>query len=173
MGAVRCSVSHSCGNRPTSLLTPCTNSRNRASAPRLASSHRWSCLRRGMSFPERAIVADLRLTLRCRFRRDVLDRTVCRPYGAAVRAVMLTGLGAWKFLPLVNAALRPDVPTFFLAEDTCRLLDFVAGSHRRPFAGVVSGTAACSISCPASRHASGRSAGRGCFVALNVESSAQ
>ena len=78
------------------------------------------------------------LMLRCRFRGDVLDRTACRPDGAAVRAVMLTGLGAWWCLPLVNAALRPDVPTFLLAEETCRLLDFVAGSHRRPFFGVVS-----------------------------------
>src|SRR5260221_604139 len=81
-----------------------------------------SCLRLSIPSPERAIAADL--MLRCRFRRDVLDRTVCRPDGAAVRAMMLTGLGAWKCLPLVNAALRPDVPTFFLAEDTCRLLDF-------------------------------------------------
>src|SRR5713226_3040264 len=62
-----------------------------------------------------------------RLRRHVLDRAVRRPDGAAVWAVVLPGLGARERLPVVDTALHPNVPPFLVAENVCRLLDFVAG----------------------------------------------
>ena len=67
----------------------------------------------------------LRLT-----RRNVLDSSVRRPHCPAVWAVMFAGVGLGEHLPVVNTALHPDVPTV-IAEDSRRLLDFVAGFHGR------------------------------------------
>jgi hypothetical protein len=48
---------------------------------------------------------------------------------------VLAGLGARKRLPVVDAALHPNVPPFFQAEKPRRLFDLVAGWHGcRPFA---------------------------------------
>ena len=57
-----------------------------------------------------------------------LDSAVERPHGPAVRAVMFAGGRLREHLPVVNAALHPDVPTV-IAESLSRLLDLAAGCH--------------------------------------------
>src|SRR5262249_54457320 len=67
-------------------------------------------------------------------RWHVLDRAVRRPNGAAIWTVVLARCRRGERLPVVDAAVHPNVPTLLVTEGACRRLDFLAGCHRaRPF----------------------------------------